>query len=175
MTLGFDGARTGDATALVACRMRDPLVVPLAVFEPDGPDWEVPAGRVDAAVADAMERFRVVRAYMDPPLWQSEIEQWEREYGVVHGWPTNRPAPMSAAVERFRTDLVDGKLHHVGDKVLTRHVMNTRTRQTRSGYWLTKDRHTHKIDAAVAAVLAYEARCDALDAAPERPRTAVFM
>lgn len=179
ITLGFDGSRVGDATALVACRITDGLLVPLGVWEaPEGGDWTVPAGAVDKAVNDAMTRYDVARAYMDPPLWQSEIEAWEREYGsAIRGWPTNRPAPMSAAVERFRTDLVAGKLRHNGDPILARHVMNARTRETRSGYWLTKDRPTspNKIDAAIAAVLAYEARCDALDAVPERSRMAVFV
>jgi phage terminase large subunit-like protein len=180
VTLGFDGARSGDATALIACRIDDALIVPLAVWEPpDGPaanDWTVPAGAVDKAVHDAMRTYQVVRGYFDPPLWQSEIEGWEREYGsAVRGWATNRPAPMSAAVERFRTDLVAGRLRHNGDPVLARHVLNARTRETRSGYWLTKERQANKIDAAVAAVLAYEARCDALEAQPVKSRQAVFV
>jgi phage terminase large subunit-like protein len=48
--------------------------------------------------------------------------------------------------------------------VLTRHVLNARTSEARGGYWLVKPTIADKIDAAVAAVLAYEARCDALGA-----------
>jgi phage terminase large subunit-like protein len=158
VTLGFDGSRTSDATALVACRGRDGLLVPLYVWEPP-----ISSSEVDAALAQTMERYEVVRAYFDPPLWQSELERWEREYGsVIYSWATNRGLPMSAAVERFRTDLLAGKLTHDGDPRLTAHVMNARTKQHRSGYWLTKEAAADHIDAAVAAVLAWEARADAL-------------
>ena len=171
VALGFDGARTGDATALVACRLTDGLIEPLALWEqppPDShgkfPEWEVPEGEVDAAVADAMERFRVARAYFDPPLWQSEIDAWAREYGdVVMRYPTNRRKFMDA-VERFRTDVTAGRVPHTADDRLTRHVLNARTSEARGGYWLVKPATSEKIDAAIAAVLAYEARCDALGA-----------
>jgi phage terminase large subunit-like protein len=158
VTLGFDGSRTSDATALVACRGRDGLLVPLYVWEPP-----ISSSEVDAALAQTMERYQVVRAYFDPPLWQSELERWEREYGsAIYSWATNRGLPMSAAVERFRTDVLAGKLTHDGDPRLTAHVMNARTKTHRSGYWLTKEAASDHIDAAVAAVLAWEARADAL-------------
>jgi phage terminase large subunit-like protein len=167
IALGFDGARTGDATALIACRLEDGLVQPLAVFEPDGSDdWQVDGGAVDAALARAFERFNVQRGYFDPPLWQTELDTWSREYGelAVVRYSTSR-SRMMQAVERFRTDVVAHRLKHVADDVLTRHVLACQTREVRAGYWLTKSSATAldaKIDAAVAAVLAYEARADAL-------------
>jgi phage terminase large subunit-like protein len=176
ITLGFDGARVGDATALVACRVEDGLLVPLACWEapPDLAHWEVPANEVDAVLADAMERYRVLRGYFDPPLWRSEIDQWAREYGdkLVQRYDTAR-ARMMGAVERFRTDVATQRLHHNGDLTMTRHVLNAQTREARGGgYWLTKDRpgSQHKIDAAIAAVLAYEARADVLAAGGNRSR-----
>jgi len=171
ITLGFDGSRYGDATALVACRVSDGLVEPLGVWESDGEGWEVPAGDVDATLAAAMERYRVVRAYCDPPLWQTEIDNWAREYGdVIYRYHTSR-SRMMAATERFRTDVMAGSLPHTGDATLTRHVLAAQTREVRGGYWLTKTRpgSPDKIDAAVAAVLAYEARADAYAVRVERP------
>jgi phage terminase large subunit-like protein len=173
IALGFDGSRVADATALVACRLGDGLVQPLAIFEaprdpetgqPD-PEWEVPRELVDAAIAEAMELYDVVRGYFDPPLWQTEIDGWARDYGeeAVMRFSTNR-ARMQSATERFRTDVSGGEFGHVGDEQLTAHVLNARVRQARNGYWLAKSRPSspEKIDAAVAAVLAYEARADAL-------------
>jgi phage terminase large subunit-like protein len=174
VALGFDGARTGDATALVACRLTDGLLEPLGVWEDpqDGRDWEVPAGEVDAALAQAMERYRVVRGYFDPPLWQTEIDGWAQEYGepLVMRYATKRGRMMDA-VERFRTDLAAGRLRHVGDETLSRHALNAQVREVRGGYWLRKPGAgpADKIDAAVAAVLAYEARADTL-AAGQRHR-----
>ncbi len=69
-----------------------------------------------------------------------------------------------------------GRLSHSGDEVLTRHVLNAQMREARGGgYWLTKDQpgSVHKIDAAVAAVLAYEARADVLAANDTRSRALV--
>jgi phage terminase large subunit-like protein len=167
ITLGFDGSRSGDSTALVGCRLSDGLVQPLAVWEaPEGGrdgEWRVHTGSVDAAIARTYEEYDVVRGYFDPPLWQSEIESWVRQYGqpAVVPWATNS-ARMIHAVERFRTDVVARSVPHTGDPVLAAHVMNARMREVRGGYWLMKDRDAAKIDAAVAAVLAYEARCDAV-------------
>jgi phage terminase large subunit-like protein len=179
ITLGFDGARVGDSTALVACRVDDGLIEPLRVWE--APDdvvgWEVPADEVDNAVADAHERYRVIRGYYDPPLWRSEIEDWARRFGdkAVRKFETSK-SRMMGAVERFRTDVATRKLKQTGDTTLTAHVLNAQTREARGGgYWLTKDRpgSNHKIDAAVAAVLAYEARADALAAGESRSRSVI--
>ena len=176
ITLGFDGSRVGDSTALVACRLDDGLVQPLAVWEaPDDlPKWEVPANQVDVAIADAMERYRVMRGYFDPPLWRSEVDVWASEFGdtAVARFETSR-SRMMGAVERFRTDVLTERLHHTGDATLTRHVLNCQTREARGGgYWLAKDRpgSKHKIDAAVAAVLAYEARADVIAGGGARSR-----
>lgn len=168
IALGFDGSRYGDSTALVGCRLEDGLLQPLGVWEAPrgGGAWEVPTGEVDRAVAEAMEEYAVVRGYFDPPLWQSEIDSWAREYGdpAITRYPTNRSRFMGA-VERFRTDLLGEGIPHTGSEVLTRHVLNAQMREVRGGYWLDKGAAAEKIDAAVAAVLAYEARCDAIAAA----------
>jgi phage terminase large subunit-like protein len=167
ITIGFDGSRVGDSTALVGCRVSDGLLELLGIWEapPDLPHWEVPATEVDALLAEVMERFRVVRGFFDPPLWRSEIDGWAREFGdkAVTRYETAH-SKMLAAVERFRTDVAAGTLHHAGDVVLNRHVLNAQTKEMRGGYMLAKDRagSPHKIDAAIAAVLAYEARAEVL-------------
>lgn len=176
VTIGFDGARTGDATALVACRLDDGLLQLLAAWEAPGiAGWEVPVDEVDNALADAMERYRVVRGYLDPPLWRSEIEGWARLYGdsAIRKFDTTK-VRMVGAVERFRTDVTARTLKYAGSELLTRHVLNAQVKEARGGgYWLSKDRpgSGHKIDAAIAAVLAYEARADALAAGEMKQRS----
>jgi phage terminase large subunit-like protein len=169
--LGFDGSRYHDATALVACRLEDGLIEPLALWErparlPAAAEWEVDGDEVDAAIADAFETYRVERMYADPPLWQTEIDEWARSYGdqVVIRFPTNRTSRMMPAVERFRTDVVAGAIPHTADPDLTRHVLNAQIREARGGYYLEKGKTAAAgyIDMAVAAVLAYGARCDLL-------------
>jgi phage terminase large subunit-like protein len=168
IALGFDGSRYSDSTALVGCRLEDGMLQLLGLWEspPGGGEWEVPQGDVEATVAEAMEDYKVVRGYFDPPLWQSEIDAWAREWGetAVMRFHTNR-VRMMASTERFRTDLVSGEIPHVIDERLSTHVLNARLRLARGGYWLTKGGGSDtKIDAAIASVLAYEARCDAIAA-----------
>lgn len=170
VTLGFDGARFDDSTALVACRVSDGLLETVGVWEkPEtvpGGRWEVDTTEVDAAVAAAFSRWRVVFMYADPPYWQDSVGAWAAEHGdkVVREWWTNRERAMCAALERFSTAAHLGELFHTGDEVLARHVRNARKRVTRSGVAIRKDRpgSPNKIDAAVAAVLAFEARGDAI-------------
>lgn len=174
--LGFDGSQFDDSTALVACRVEDGALVLLDLWEkPDGPagdGWSVDKLAVDAAVAAAFERFEVVLMYADPPFWQDYVAAWSATWSsAVREWWTNRDRAMGAAVERIETAVRGSTLVHSGDPRLTRHVLNARIRDVAAGggerkHTLRKDRprSPHKIDAAVAMVLAYEARADAVAA-----------
>jgi phage terminase large subunit-like protein len=181
VTLGFDGSRHLDATALVACRLEDAQLAVLDAWErPEGAagrGWEVPGAEVDAAIEDAFEHYNVVRFYPDPPYWQTEVASWAQRYGesVVIPWATNRMRQMSAAVERFRTDAIAGKLGHDGSSLLRRHVLSAHMRKVRTGFWIEKasSNSPDKIDAAVASVLAYEARNDVIAAGIGRRRSRV--
>jgi phage terminase large subunit-like protein len=82
---------------------------------------------------------------------------------------------MVAALERFHTSVVTGQLSHDGDEDLSRHVKNAHKKETRSGLVIRKDRpHSpRKIDLAVCAVLAYEARGDVIQSGKVKKK-AVF-
>ena len=167
IALGFDGSRYDDSTALIGCCLQDGHLFVLGWWEkPEGArGWEVPEGEVDAAMARAFNTYKVVRAWLDPPYWQTEIDRWAREWGsVIEPWHTNRPAPMSAAVERFHTDALAEAFTLSGDPRLRTHLLNARREHHRAGYWLVKDQkgRPRKIDGAVASVLAYGARNAAL-------------
>ncbi|WP_019984529.1 MULTISPECIES: hypothetical protein [unclassified Streptomyces] len=170
ITLGFDGSIRGDATCLVGCRLRDGKLFVLHLQEnprnPNLPDWEVDVLAVEAAVKRAFETYRVEWMYGDPPYWQEALGRWSIEYGddyVFEFW-TNKPTRMVQAVERFRTAAMVKDLLHDGDDDLTRHVLNAVVREVPQGFLITKDspRSRKKIDAAVSAVLAFEARADAI-------------
>lgn len=179
ITLGFDGSIKDDATALVGCRVSDGHLFVVDVWEkPEGArGWTVDRGNVDAAVADVMGRYRVVRFYADPAWWQDTLDRWSAEWPkVVIGWATNRERAMAFALERFHTAVTTGECSHDGDPRLSRHVLNARRRTVRSGDLIVKD-GTHsprKIDAAIAATLAYEARADAIAAGEGKPKASGF-
>lgn len=185
VTLGFDGSRSRargvtDATALVGCRLSDGHLFTLGVWEqPEGPagrSWVVPVLEVEAAVRAAFDTYTVVGFYADPAKWESTITQWEADYGSrlkvkasrdhpVYWWMSGGRATATVrALERFYNAVLDGQVSHDGAYSLTRHVLNARRRVSRSGLQIAKEHpdSPRKIDAAIAAVLAFEARADAL-------------
>jgi len=185
ITLGFDGSRkrsrgVTDATALIGCRVSDGYLFEIKVWEqPDGPageDWEVPTAEVDFEVKKAHETYKVIGMFADPAKWESYIAQWESDFGrnykvkssqshPIEWWMTgNRSYLVVRALEQFANAVIDRELVHSGDLALTRHVLNARRRLGRSGLSIAKEHpdSKNKIDAAVAAVLAYQARLQAL-------------
>jgi len=185
ITLGFDGSRkrsrgVTDATALIGCRVSDGFVFEIKVWEqPNGPagdGWAVPVDEVDWEVAQAFERYNVVGFFADPARWESYVAKWEADYGKklkarasqsnpIAWWMTgNRSYLVVRAVEQFQTAVVDKELRHDGSHALTRHILNARRRVGRSGVTIAKStpESADKIDAAVSAVLAYQARLIAL-------------
>ncbi|MFI9202625.1 hypothetical protein [Streptomyces sp. NPDC053048] len=169
IAIGFDGSIRGDSTGLVGVRLRDAKLFVLGLWErPERApvDWEVDVLAVDAAVREAFKTYRVAWSYFDPPYFQEAIGRWSIEHGddTVYEFWTNKPTRMVQAVERFRTAATVGDLKHDGDTRLTRHVLNAVTREVPQGLLITKDspRSKRKIDLSVAAVLAMEARADAI-------------
>lgn len=185
ITLGFDGSRkrsrgVTDATALIGCRVSDGHIFEIKVWEqPDGPageDWEIPTAQVDFEVRKAHETFKVIGMFADPAKWESYIAQWESDFGrnykvkstqshPIEWWMTgNRSYLVVRALEQFQNAVLDRELTHSGDLALTRHILNSRRRLGRSGLTIAKEHpdSKNKIDAAIAAVLAYQARLQAL-------------
>jgi len=185
ITLGFDGSRkrsdkVTDATALIGCRVSDGHVFTVRVWEqPDGPageDWRVPVVEVLAEVEDAMNRWDVLGMYADPAKWEGHVADWEAKWGAglkvkatrdhpVEWWMTGgRSLLIVRALEKFHSAVIDRELSHDGSSVLTRHALNARRRNSRSGIQIAKEHpdSARKIDAIVAAVLAYQARLDAV-------------
>ena len=178
ITLGFDGAQFRDASGLVATHVETGYQWVLGSWEcPYGQEgtWQVPAEEVDDAVQAAFKQYNVWRLYADPPYWQSWTAKWAGEYGddKVIEWWTNRRKQMSYALEGFDTAITTGGLSHDGDETLKRHLGNShrhdlpqRDEEGKPLWLIRKERHDspHKIDLAMAAVLSWEARTDAIAA-----------
>jgi hypothetical protein len=185
ITLGFDGSRrrargVTDATALIGCRVSDGHIFAIRVWEQpdDEPDWTVPAVEVEAEVRQAFADYDVVGFYADPAKWEQTIGTWEATYGSrlkvkatrdhpMQWWMTGGSATKTvAALARFYDAVADKEITFDGASVLTRHLRNARRRVSRSGIQIAKasPESPQKIDAAVAAVLAFTARMDAVAA-----------
>lgn len=174
IALGFDGSRTDDSTALVACRMSDGKLFGVACWEkPEGPyrDWEVPAAEVDELVRHVFETYQVRRFYPDPPYWQEWVAKWQNELGekIVRPFWTSRPGQMAAALEEMDTALRSDepdRLRHDESEWLTRHALAAIKEKKPNGQILvrkeTRD-SPRKIDGFVAATLARAARRGAIE------------
>ena len=186
VTLGFDGSRgrfrgKPDATALIGCRVADGHLFEIGVWEaddgPGGSDWTPPLPAIEAAIDHAFAKYMVVAAYMDPAKdWRSHVNSWEARYGSTvrvkasghhpfEWWMTGgRSGLVQRAIEQFEGAVRNGDMTHSGEYALTRHVLNARRRIRGGKLTLGKenDYSARKIDAAVCAVLAWQARLDAL-------------
>lgn len=155
---GFDGSYNNDSTALVGCTLEGHLFE-IAVWERPEKDaeWRVPRSEVDAAVADMFDRFDVVELACDPARWNLYMDEWAERYGDdrVIEYPNTR-ARMRPATAKFYDAAIGQLLTHDGSRVLARHVQNATIKEVPGGYVIQKDHPNRKIDAAIAAVMAYD-------------------
>lgn len=189
ITLGFDGSLNNDATALIACRVSDGYVWPVIIEEApdseDAKDWSVDKQKVDKHVRLAFKKFDVVGFFADPPYWQDELDSWDKDFGdglkvrvskerPIH-FSTSNHRVQAMAVERARTAILGGNVIHGNDPQLTRHIRNARRWEKSTGDVIGKDKpkSKKKMDAAVAMVLALEARARYL--AKEQPTEKQFI
>ena len=183
VTLGFDGARFRDATALVAVEIHTGLVQLLGLWEKpeDAEDWEVPEDEVTETLEAAFARFEVWRLYADPPHWTETVASWAARWpDQVVEWWTNKPVRMAYGhrrlLEAFGTGTVrlggvadaDAEFDPHGD--LVRHLnnagkkeLNVRDDNGEPLYVMQKQdgRLDLKFDAAMALSLAWIAAMEA--------------
>jgi hypothetical protein len=163
---------------VVATDVRSGHQWPVVIIErPDGaPDgYEHDLDVADGAVTDLIEgdRYVVWRAYCDDQYIHGLLERWENRFGQkrIVRWHTNRQKPIAWAVRRFEEAIGAGDVSFDADPVFHSHLRNSRKRmltvlddRQRQMHTLSKDhiRSPRKIDAAMAAVLSWEARGDAI-------------
>src|SRR5690606_26631782 len=66
ITLAFDGSKSGDWAALVACRVEDAALFLIKAWNPEHYDGNIPRTDVDQMVANTFSRYDVVG-------WQSDV------------------------------------------------------------------------------------------------------
>ncbi len=161
VVLAFDGSASGDSTALVGCTLDGHLfVIGLWEHPADDPRWRVPREEVDAAVDVAFTRYDVLELACDPWGWRSEIEGWAKRHGQrrVIEWNTGAAQRMAPATDRLYQAVATGACSHDGDARMAAHVGNAVAKATPLGDLVSKDKKgsQRKIDAAVAAIVAYD-------------------
>lgn len=176
ITVGFDGSKSGDFTAIVACRVSDGCLFPIKVWDPKNYGGVVPYEQVDNTIHWLFSRFTVVGFRADVKEFESYVQEWTSKYKrklKVKASPDNPIAfDMRGQTKRFAFDcesfqnavLQHGLLHN-GSALLRAHITNAHLNPTIydaiSIRKASKD-SSRKIDAAVCAVLAYASRQDYL-------------
>jgi len=175
VALGFDGSRTGDATALVVVSIVPSGEVPhldvVALQENvtgAAGGWEVDMEQLMADVRAACRRWRVREITADLTFWQLPLRILEGEGLPVVEMPQSLPR-MAPAQAGFRQAIGHGRLTHSGDPDLRRHVANAVLVPSSRGDKLAKDSKSspRRIDLAVAATMAHSR---ATQLTPQRPR-----
>ena len=176
ITLGFDGARYHDATALVATVVETGYQWVVGLWEcPSGRDgeWEVPVNEVEAAVADCYSRYSVWRFQADPHFWDETLAKWAGRFGKdnVVSFDTRSWKRMNDAIRAYTIAMQTGELSHDGDRFMALHIgaarrryLNLKDEDGATMYVIQKDRPNspRKIDAAMAGILSWDARIRAL-------------
>ena len=193
VTLGFDGARFRDATALVAVGVDSGIAQLIGLWErpedvEDGDGWEVDPFEVAEVVAESFRRFDVWQLRADPPHWVETVGDWSARWPdkVLEFW-TNKPVRMAYELRKLLEAIDAGSLRLGGavDELaefnphgdLLRHLGNAGAKELR-----VKDdqgapllvmqkqdgRAGLKFDAAMALSLAWSAALDARKAGAKK-------
>lgn len=176
VALGFDGARFRDATVLVAVDIETGLSELLGMWErpEDAEDWSVPESEVTELLGDAMRRFKVWRAYCDPPHWIETVAAWAQRWPQqIIEWHTNRHRMMAYATRGLLEAIDSGAITFGAGPYradLFRHMGNTAKNELKvrddhgDPLWVPMKqdgRLADKIDASVGLILAWTAVLDA--------------
>lgn len=176
VTVGFDGARFKDATAVVVTEVSSGRQQLEGVWErPELADeWEVPEDEVTAKVEEIFSRFDVWRMYCDPPHWTETVASWAAKHpDRVVEWFTVRKRAMADAA-RIYTEAVDAGIVTFPVSPLRDALLRHMGHAGRRNLTLSDDkgellwtlqkqdgRLEDKFDAAMAAVLSWRACIDA--------------
>ena len=165
--IAVDGSWSSDASAIVAATA-DGRVELLHIQEKpfDGPEnYRINIGDLLAAVMEHAERLMVRAVMYDRYMIGPALLNLGDEYGLpVVEFPQNAKR-MVPATKRFADAILEGDLKIVDNDLapqLLRHIENCRLKTDRLGSRIVKD-HTgssKKIDAAVCAVMAFDAAND---------------
>lgn len=175
ITLGFDGSRGGDHTAICACRVEDGAIFLLHVWNPKAYEGnKIPTEEVDRAVQRIFETYDVVSFRADVREFEAYIDKWSAMYKkqlqvkatagslIAYDMRTKGKREFLIDCERFRNAVIDTELRHDGNRLLRQHILNSRMRPSETydlvGIGKESRMSDRKIDAAVTAVLAFGAR-----------------
>jgi len=166
--LGFDGSFNGDATVIVGCVIPEDDDDPLRVFmvkawekdlEIHDEDWRVDVREVEQTIIEfCKDHPNVKEIVCDPYRWTRSMQVLE-DYGLpIVEYPSTSARRMVPACTKFYDAVIEKRLIHDGNPILSRHLDNAVVKIDSVGPRIVKEKRDspRKIDAAVAAVIAVD-------------------
>ncbi|TVS86043.1 large terminase [Mycobacterium helveticum] len=178
VTVGFDGARYKDATAIVITDISTGYQQIAALWErpEDAAGWEVDEADVDGVMHQVFKDYQVWRAYCDPPYWTEVVARWAGKWpDQVVEWFTGRQR-QAADMARAYKEAIDGEaIRFVGTEGnrddLVRHIGHAGRKDLKitddegQPLWMLcklNGQQINKFDACMAGNLSWQARLDAI-------------
>lgn len=173
VTVGFDGAKNRDATAIVITEISSGRQELVRIWErpDDAPEnWEVDATEVDETMTWIFKTFDVWRAYCDPPFWTETVANWAGRWtGKVVPYETKDVAKAVDMARCYLEAINDGTITFVGRHTDTmfRHVASAGRKevagvdefgQKRWRLQKLNNQDRYKFDACMAGNLSWKAR-----------------
>ena len=179
ITLGFDGSKNRDHTALIGTHIKSGYQWVAGYWERrlgDDGDISIPEAEVDATVDEAFKRWNVWRLNADPYFWKEWLATWSGRYNRpgrerVASFDTTLLKKMSVSLLNYNNAIKSGELSHDGDPRFGAAIGNAYRRdqaylddQGERMYTIQKERQDSplKIDAAMAGCLSWDARLAAV-------------
>lgn len=181
VSVGFDGSRWKDTTALIVTDLETGLQDDSFGFWAPDEDNPVDPGEVDEAVDEIFTLFNVARLYGDPAQgWDDSLARWSGKYGPrrVFKFETDSRnlRRTSLMCRQYSTAIDGGEVTHTARDMsdphsFSTHIANAQKREIKmvddegKPLWvMVKERHDseNKIDKAMAGGLSWQARLDAI-------------
>lgn len=160
--LGFDGSFSGDTTVIVGVTKEDePHIFLIKAWEKqptDRDDWRVDILEVENTIIEFCLNHNVLEVACDPFRWQRSMQVLQEAGIPIVEWPSTSAARMIPACSKFYDAVAEQKISHNNDALLARHLSNAVVKVDRLGPRIVKEHRgsTRKIDAAVAAIIAFD-------------------
>jgi phage terminase large subunit-like protein len=162
MVLGFDGSFSGDASVIIGVTLEEtPYVFVVKAWEKQPEDldnWRVDTLEVENTILEFCGKYKVKEVACDPFRWQRSMQVLQEAGIPIVEWPSTSAARMIPACAKFYDAVVNQRITHDGNALLTRHISNAVVKTDRLGPRIVKEHRgsPRKIDAAVASIIALD-------------------
>ena len=162
--LGLDGSFSGDATVVTYATIEDiPQVGIVGAWEKDAQihddTWRVDVLEVEDRIRQfVQENPNVKEIACDPYRWTRTMQVLEEEGYPIVEFPSTNAKRMVVSCSKFYDAVLDQKLIHDGNPLLSRHLDNAVVKVDQLGPRIVKENRAsqRRIDAAVAVVIAFD-------------------